>query len=188
MTRRVASIACALALAGGVALSAQQLASPASAGKSTLAGAAQPRVSTLSQQLLEGTRGNVLTTIQGNALSATNGVLPDAVVRLRDARFGRIVDTQVTDRTGLFAFRSIDPGSYIVELMGTDQSVLSASQLLNVGAGDVISAVVKMPWRVPPVAGLFGHSIGSAAIVTSAAAASGVLATAVTKPAVSGER
>ena len=158
------------------------------AGKGTLAAAPQPRVSTLSQQLLRGTRGNVLTTIQGNALTSTNGVLADAVVRLRDARYGHILDTQVTDKTGLFSFRSIDPGTYVVELMGNDQAVLAASQLLSVGAGDIISAVVKMPWRVPPAAGLFGHSAGSALVVSSAAAASGVMAKAVANPAVSGER
>ncbi len=130
--------------------------------------------------LLPGTRPNVFTTIQGNALSSTNGVLPDTVVRLRDARAGRIVDIQTTDRSGLFAFRSLDPGSYIVELVGNDQSILAASQILNVNAGEAVSAVVKLPFRLPPFGGLLGHTVPSAAAVSSAAAASGVMATAVT--------
>src|SRR5262245_19262373 len=83
-------------------------------------------------RMLPGTRGNVLTTIQGNALTSTNGPLANAGVRLRDARSGRIVDTQYTDESGLFAFPNVEPGSYIVELMAEDQTtVLAASQILN---------------------------------------------------------
>lgn len=128
-------------------------------------------------RLLPGTRSSVFTTIQGNALNSTNGSLPDSIVRLRDARFGRIVDTQVTDKSGLFAFRAVDPGSYIVEIVAPDQSILAASQMLSVNAGEVVSAVVKLPFRVPPFAGVLGQSVGQAATVTSAAAASGVLST-----------
>lgn len=118
------------------------------------------------------------TTIQGNALTSTNGQLANTLVRLRDARYGRIMESQLTDKSGLFAFKSVDPGSYIVEIMGTDQtSVLAASQLLNVNAGDVVSAVVKLPFRIPPFAGILGGSAASTAtpatataIVTQAAA------------------
>src|SRR5262245_51491639 len=57
---------------------------------------------------------NAFGIIQGNTLNSTNGQLPFASVRLRDARFGRVMGSQVTDRTGLFAFKNVDPGSYIV--------------------------------------------------------------------------
>ncbi len=110
-------------------------------------------------RLLPGSRDKGLTTIQGNALTSTNGPLTDTVVRLRDARNGRIIDSQVTDTSGLFAFRGVEPGSYVVEVMAQDQStVLTASQILNVNAGDAISAVVKLPFRIPPFAGILGSS------------------------------
>lgn len=128
-------------------------------------------------RLLPGTRGNILTMIQGNALNSTNGSLPDSMVRLRDARYGRIVDTQITDKSGLFTFRALDPGSYIVEIVGHNSDILAASQLLSVGAGEAVSAVVKLPFHVPPFAGVLGQSVGQAATVTAAAAASGVLTT-----------
>ena len=131
-------------------------------------------------RLLPGTRPNVFATIQGNALNSAYGVLPNAIVRLRDARAGGILDTQLTDKSGLFAFRPIDPGAYIVEIVGNDQSILAASQLLTVGAGEAVSAIVKLPFRAPPLGGLLGHTLQSAAAVSSAAAASGVLATTVT--------
>lgn len=126
--------------------------------------------------LLRGTRPIVFTMIQGNALNSANGALPNNVVRLRDARAGRIVDVQTTDRSGLFAFRSIDPGSYIVEIVGADQAILSASQILSVDAGQAVSAVVKLPFHISPLAGLLGHTVPSAAAVSSAAATSGVMA------------
>lgn len=120
-------------------------------------------------RLLAGTRVN-FSTIQGNALSSTNGQLPNAAVRLRDARFGRIIDAQVSDKSGLFSFRVSDPGNYIVEMMGGDQTVLAASQVLSVNAGEAVSAVVKLPFRVPPFAGILGQSTSSAlAVVTEAA-------------------
>jgi hypothetical protein len=133
-------------------------------------------------RLLPGTKPNVLTTIQGNALSSTNGQLSNTMVRLRDARFGRIVDTQLTDKSGLFAFRAVDPGSYIVEMVSAQNTVIASSQLLTVNAGDAVSAVVKLPFRIPPLAGVFGTTATApqtAASITAAAASNGVLTTVV---------
>jgi len=128
-------------------------------------------------------RQQPLTTIQGNALDSTNVQMRGVLVRLRDARFGRIVDTQLTDKSGLFAFRAVEPGSYIVELLGNDNSVLAASQLLNVNAGDAVSAVVKLPLRVPPFAGLLGApTTSSARVIAAQALTSGIVAIIATKP------
>jgi hypothetical protein len=43
----------------------------------------------------------------------------------------------------------VDPGTYIVELLSRDRTVLAASEILNVNAGDAVSAVVRTPpsWR-----------------------------------------
>ena len=138
--------------------------------------------STVTKAALVRAKERALTTIQGNALTSTNGQLNGAIVRLRDARFGRIVDTQTTDKAGLFAFTSVDPGSYIVEIMSSDQSILAASQLLNVNAGEAVSAVVKLPFRIPPFAGIMGGNRSTAAAVASEAAASGVAALVPTIP------
>lgn len=124
-----------------------------------------------------------LTMIQGNALTATNGSLTDTLVRLRDARYGRIVGTQITDKSGLFAFKAVDPGTYIVEAMANDQTVMAASQLLNINSGEAVSAVVKLPFRVPPFAGILGNtSTPSATVVASQAAASSIAAVVPTAP------
>src|SRR5262249_13594494 len=128
------------------------------------------------------------TTVQGTAMTSTNAVLTDAAVRLRDARSGRIVDVTTTDKAGLFVFNRVNPGTYVIELIGSDKSVLAASQLLNVNAGDAISAIVKLPFKIPPYAGVLGHTAPSAALITATAAASGVLATTVTATDVSPRR
>jgi hypothetical protein len=130
-----------------------------------------PRSSIVNQALISQAKLKALTTIRGNALDSSNGRLANAVVRLRDARYGRIVDTQLTDKSGLFAFKAIDPGSYIVELMSSDKSILAASELLNVNLGEVESAVVKLPVRIPAftpgatAAVILAAAVGVAAVV-----------------------
>jgi hypothetical protein len=154
---------------------------------SPLSLAAQPQAATASSAptkvAVTKARQYALTTIQGNALDSTNGQMAHVTVRLRDARFGRIVDTQLTDKSGLFAFKAVDPGSYIVELVANDQSILAASQLLTVNAGDAVSAVVKLPFRIPPFAGVIGGTSPSyAGVIATQAIASGIVALVPTNP------
>ena len=144
---------------------------------------------TVTRRLLPGTRLDVNSTIRGSAFDSTNGKLPNTLVRLRDARIGAIVETQFTDRDGEFAFKDLDPGNYIVEIMATDQSVLAASPLINVGAGESTSTVVKLPFRIPPFAGILGNSAGSAVAIIAQALASGVLVTTISgQPATPGPK
>jgi hypothetical protein len=174
MSRILVAASALLVVAGSWSVSAQQQSVPV--GPRTAARSIVPRV-------LPGTRSNVLTTIQGNALNSTNAPMPDTLVRLRDARFGRVVETQMTDKSGMFAFKVVDPGTYIVEMMGKDQTLLAASQMLNVNAGEVVSAIVKLPFRVPPFAGLLGSSSTStAALIAGQAAATGIAAAVPTAP------
>jgi hypothetical protein len=167
------------------AISVSGLSAQAPATNAAKAAARKAIQQDMTPTILPGTQESAFTVIQGNALSSSNGQLANSIVRLRDARLGRIVDSQVTDRSGLFAFRAVDPGNYVVELVGNDQTVMAASQVLSVNAGDAVSAVVRMPFRIPPFAGIFGHGAGgaagatipsAAAAVTSVAADAGVLA------------
>ena len=164
-------------VAGGALQVAAEQAAPSATATAPRAAAGDLKAA---PKLPPGARANALTTIQGNALDSANHALPSGVVRLRDARLGRIVGTQVTDRSGLFTFRSVEPGSYIVEIMAADEStVLAASQLINVNSGEVMSAVVKLPFRIPPFAGVLGNTRASAAAIAVEAAAAGVLATSI---------
>ena len=115
---------------------------------------------------------NQLATIQGNAATATDGRLPNSMVRLRDARFGRIVDTQFTDKTGAFVFKAVDPGNYIVEIVSTNQTTIAATQMLSANAGETVTAVVKLPLKPSLFASVLGQQGGSAATPATASATS----------------
>jgi hypothetical protein len=131
-------------------------------------------------KLLPGTRGAVFSTIQGNAVTSSNKAMTSMVVRLRDARYGRILERVTTDSKGAFAFRSVDPGNYVVEVMDpASNAVLASSPVLNVSAGEAVSALVKLPFRIPAIAGLIGNSTQTtASAVTTAAQAVTAAATA----------
>jgi hypothetical protein len=170
MPRLVAIATVSLIAASTLSLGAQQPAATATrVARATVMRAAVVRA-----------RTNALTVIQGNALTSTNDQITNALVRLRDARFGGIVTTQITDKSGLFVFKAIDPGSYIVELMANDQSTMAASQILNVNAGEAVSTVVKLPFRIPSLAGL--ATTESATAVAAQAAASSIVAVVPTTP------
>jgi hypothetical protein len=166
---------CGLALLGATPISAQHAAAPTRA----TAPLAAP-VRTAVPRVLPGTRQSAFSTIKGNAIDSTDKALPHSLVRLRDASLGRIVDRQITDTTGLFAFRTVDPGPYVVELLSIDEKVLAASELLNVGAGEAVSVVVQLPIGISPFASVLGHADSRAGAVMAAAGDSGVLATRVT--------
>jgi hypothetical protein len=123
---------------------------------------------------------NSVATIRGVALTARNNPLADARVRLRNARTGRIASMKITDQAGLFEFASVDPGSYIVELVTSKDEVLAASDLLNPNGGDLLSTIVKLPYEIPAGGAFFGHMSASALAITATAAAAGVLATVTT--------
>lgn len=155
----VAIVVAAAVMAGGVPISAQQTAA---------AGGVQ------------GARAGLFATIQGTAVNWTNSAMSNAPIRLRDARLGRVINTVVTDRFGAFEFRSLEPGSYVVELMSpAGDAVLAATPIINVNSGQSVATLVKLPFKSPPLGGILGSSLASALAITSAAVAAGVLATSV---------
>jgi len=143
--------------------------------RTTIARSAPARIDP--PRILPGTPSDVFMTIQGNALTAHNEALVHAFVRLRNARIGQIVETLTTDDAGLFAFHSVDPGSYIVEILDERRTaVLAASQVLSAGPGESISAIVKLPFYTGPLAAIIGGNPASIGLVTAQAASAGVLA------------
>jgi hypothetical protein len=163
MSRPLSTLSALLMVVATTHLVAQQPATPAVAARPSAVAVVTRPVPT---------KVSAFVTILGNALDSGNGQLANATVRLRDARFGRIVDTQVTDESGMFAFKDLEPGSYIVEVIANDQSILAASQLLNVQGGETVTAVVKLPFHVPPFAGLMGTTTTRSAVALVLEAAS----------------
>ena len=151
-----------------IAYAASLLAQQAAPAGTLVRAEAQPRT-------LPGTPQSVFAVIQGSAISAANTMIAGGIVRLRDIKFGRITDVQTTDAAGHFAFTSVDPGSYVVELLGKDEKVLAASDIVTVEAGRNRSTIVRVPSNVPP-SGFFSGGVPVAVAVAADAAAAGVLA------------
>ncbi len=115
------------------------------------------------------------------SVATTSGL---KTIRLRDVRFGRIVATQVT-KNGKFAFSNAEPGSYVLEMLGDDQSVIAVSPLVYVNGGDKLSV------DIVPGSGLGGWAMVESPVrptapkVLAAGAAEGVLSTSATGQAAS---
>ena len=170
MPRPKPIVVLALVLATGVEAAAQ-----ATAARGQVPTTTAP-VQPAKPVVLPGTPTAAFATIHVSAVSETNTALPRRLVRLRDARYGRMVAVNETDEAGTFTFRVVDPGSYIIELLGGDQSIQATSALLGVGAGAVVYAVVRLPSRRDPAAAFFDRTVVRAGAIIAAAAAAGVLA------------
>ena len=118
---------------------------------------------------------SVFTAVEGSVLKSDSTKFAGALVRLRDARVGRIVLSQHADEDGLFRFRPLDRGSYIVELLADEKTVLAASPLVSVNAGEIAQTTVREPLRATAVDSIANFA-AHAADVQAAAATSGILA------------
>lgn len=126
---------------------------------------------TAAPKLLPGTRPGVFSTISGKAVTATNAPMGSTLIRLRDVRFGHVVATTLTDKAGQFEFKSVDTGSYIVEMMNpSGEVVLASSSILYVGSGEILSTLLKMPFSSPALGGLLGDTAPSALSAMTTAA------------------
>lgn len=101
--------------------------------------------------------------IQTTAFNALNKVLAGTVIRLRDARLGRIVDQSLTDNQGNHTFKDLDRGNYIVELVSTTQTTLAATPLISVNAGETATAIVRLPLKPSVLGTLLGQQSSSVA-------------------------
>jgi len=129
----------------------------------------------------QGAQASLFGSIQGTAVNSTNSPMANTPIRLRNARLGRLLDSVRTDRFGAFEFRSLEPGSYVAEMMdSTNDAVLAATPIVSVNSGQSVSVLIKLSLRTASPAALFGSSAATTALlITSAAAAAALLTTTV---------
>jgi hypothetical protein len=101
-------------------------------------------------------RERTLATINGHALNSVSAALRNTLVRVRDVKFGRIAGSQLTDHLGAYSFKGLDAGNYIVEIVGTDQSSLAATNLISANAGETLNSVVRLPLKSTMLANIVG--------------------------------
>ncbi len=128
-------------------------------------------------QILRSTHSGPFALIEGVVVDRFGTAVPNSLVRVRDARNGRVSENRVTDKLGAFAFRPVDPGTYVVEALSNARALLAASSLINIDAGDTAKVVVRLPAEPSQLGSLFGQRRGSmeSGVASAFAAVAGLL-------------
>ncbi len=116
--------------------------------------------------------GTTANAIVGEARGPDRAPLPEGRLQLRSLRAGEVVRRLLADGDGRFAFRSVEPGTYVVELMGADDTVLALSEAVTIGANEVIETLVQSTDRTRTFGWWLGSTTSSA---LSSAASLGIL-------------
>lgn len=118
------------------------------------------------------------------AVSLTNAVIgtvrdpagnpvANAPLQLRSLRNGTVDRAATADAEGAFAFRAVEPGTYVVEMVVAGGVVAAVSEATTVGVSEVVQTLVQLTVRTRT----FGWWLGSTAdSAVAQAASSGVLA------------
>jgi hypothetical protein len=119
-------------------------------------------------------RGNTNAVVAGQTLDSTGAPLPFASIRIRNLDTGAIVQRSTSSYLGEFSFVVPGGSTYVVELVDkrTGQ-VLAVGPAVTVNAGEAVGVIVKLPAKLPTLAGFFGNAAGA---ILSAAAAAGITA------------
>jgi hypothetical protein len=110
--------------------------------------------------------------VRGIVWNSDYSPIPNASVRLRNIRSGRIEANRVTDADGRFGFNA-QRGSYIVELVGDNNKVIAVGQSFRVEGGETVSTFVRVPPQRLWSAVIFSNA---ATAVIAAASSAGVTA------------
>lgn len=100
--------------------------------------------------------------IIGTVRSADRRPIPEASLRLRHLGSGRVVQETISSAEGQFAFRGIEPGTYVVELTTDDGTVVALSEAITVGSGEVVQTLVQVAARTRTFGWWFGSATASA--------------------------
>jgi hypothetical protein len=119
--------------------------------------------------------GASVTSVLGAAWQADNTPIPYARLRLRNTLTGQIAAHTVANESGRFSFTSVEPGSYLIELVSEEGKVLALGHAFTIARGETLATFVRLGTRVPWFTGFFANA---AAAVASSAAAAGVMAVA----------
>jgi hypothetical protein len=170
---RLKRIGVALAIcANAVAMSVPAIAGTDPVPAKPGASAAPATVRTASTRV-GGAVASRATSIVGVAWNADNSPLPGARVRLRNVVTGKVAMTALANETGQFTFASLEPGSYLIELVNEHDKILTVGQTFTIEPGETVATFVRLAAKAPWFNGFFGNAAGA---VASAAAAAGVTA------------
>jgi hypothetical protein len=99
--------------------------------------------------------------INGIAVDTNAVPLANATVRLRNLAANNIDQVTSANHLGQFTFIARPEIPYVVEIADRVGRILAVGDIITAQAGDVASAVVAIPTRLPAVAGVFGETASS---------------------------
>jgi hypothetical protein len=121
--------------------------------------------------------------VEGIAQSADKAPLPNFRVNVRNANTGELAGSTTSNQAGQFAFTSLQPGSYVVEIVDAAGKVVGLSTSIGVAAGSTVTVTVGASAAGAIAAasggGLSLLGLGPLASVAVAGAASAAAVTAV---------
>ena len=124
------------------------------------------------------------TAVLGAAWNADNTPVKGAHLRLRNVLTGKVEASSIANDSGQFTFDNVEGGTYVVELVTDNGSVLAVGHPITIASGETVATFVRLGTRVPWFQAFFSNA---AAAATSAAASQGISAIApVGRPASAG--
>ena len=116
-----------------------------------------------------GTEGEPVT-LTGTAYRTNLQPLPGVEVQLRSLRTGSLVASTSSSPAGEFSFKSIQPGSYVVEIVNASGRLLGMSPPLTLGSASTVKvSVVAVAEGAAAASGGAGFSLLGLGPVTSLA-------------------
>ena len=111
--------------------------------------------------------------VSGTASDINGHVTANTAVQLRSASTGQLAGRTTTNASGQFSFAGLNPGTYVVEVVGATGQIVGTSGSIAVGAGAAVTGVSVTTSLATKVAagGFASHHV---ALILGAAAAAGV--------------
>ena len=130
--------------------------------------AARPKVATRAVA-----KPSARTMINGTVVDVDGNTVPNAAVQLHNLQSNKVEQSMTANRTGEFTFVAEPDLPYVVEVVDQTGRIIAVGEVTIPQSGEVVAAIVKIPARLPVIAGIFGETAGS---LISAATGMGVTA------------
>jgi hypothetical protein len=111
--------------------------------------------------------------IHGMAVDTNYSPLPNALVRLRNLQSSLVEQVSNANEMGEFTFPAKPEIPYVVEIASPAGEVLAVGDVVVAQPGAVAAAIVAIPTRLVPLAGVLGNAVNT---VVSAATSAGITA------------
>lgn len=120
-------------------------------------------------------------TLSGSARTASGEAMPNATVRLRDARTGQLAGSTTTGADGQFTFTALNPGTYVVEVVNAVGEVVGTSAAISLAAtamtatGVIVTETAAQFLAAAGGGSFFGSAMSAVAIAALGAGIVGVI-------------